>query len=119
MTGKTYKNVIVDRGYRGINWVGETKVILPQAREKTKSKAQTKRKKCRQRAAIEPVIGHVKHYCGMARNFLKGQIGDEINAILSATAFNLKHLLRGIERGVKNYFLFLFFDDTYLIFELD
>ena len=109
MTGKTYKNVIVDRGYRGINWAGETKVILPQAREKTKSKAQTKRKKCRQRAAIEPVIGHVKHYCGMARNYLKGQIGDEINAILSATAFNLKHSLNRIAKEGINFFLIFIF----------
>lgn len=112
MTGKTYKNVIVDRGYRGKKQIGETKVILPMAREKTKSKAQTKRKKCRQRAAIEPTIGHIKHYCGMGRNYLKGIIGDEINAILSATAFNLKHLLNRIAKEGRNLFLFLFWDNN-------
>lgn len=109
ITNKKYNNVIVDRGYRGIKSIGNTKVILPEARETTKSKAQTKRKKCRQRAAIEPIIGHVKQSFGMARNYLKGVAGDEINALLGASAFNLKHLLNRIEKEGRNFFfLFIF-----------
>ena len=102
LTGKSFKNAIVDRGFRGKKWVDDTKVILPSAKEKTKSKAQTKRRKCRQRAAIEPVIGHMKKYFGLSRNYLKGKKGDEMNAILSAVAFNLKHWMNNFENRKKN-----------------
>jgi IS5 family transposase len=40
--------------------------------------------------AIEPVIGHLKSDHRLSRNYLKGFIGDEINLLLAAAAFNLK-----------------------------
>jgi len=46
--------------------------------------------KFRRRAAIEPVIGHLKSDHRLSRNYLKGFIGDEINLLMAATAFNLK-----------------------------
>jgi IS5 family transposase len=39
-----------------------------------------KRKLCKRRAAIEPIIGHLKSDFRLSRNLLKGQVGDEINA---------------------------------------
>lgn len=36
----------------------------------------------------------------MARNYLKGIVGDEINAILAGTAFNFRRLLRVIEQEI-------------------
>ena len=107
LTGKSFKNAIVDRGFRGNKCVDDTKVILPSAKEKTKSKAQTKRQKCRQRVAIEPVIGHMKKYFGLSRNYLKGRKGDEMSAILSAVAFNLKHWMNKLKTERK-IFLFTF-----------
>ena len=56
----------------------------------TKYQKEQKRKKFRRRAAIEPIIGHVKSDHRMQRNYLKGFIGDETNLLLAATAFNLK-----------------------------
>jgi IS5 family transposase len=56
----------------------------------TKYQKEVKREKFRRRAAIEPIIGHVKSDHRMARNYLKGFIGDEINLLLAASAFNLK-----------------------------
>jgi IS5 family transposase len=38
----------------------------------------------RQRAAIEPVIGHLKANGHLGRNFLAGASGDAINVILAA-----------------------------------
>jgi hypothetical protein len=38
-----------------------------------------KRKLCKRRAAIEPIIGHLKSDFSLSRNLLKGQVGDEIN----------------------------------------
>jgi IS5 family transposase len=37
-----------------------------------------KRKLCKRRAAIEPIIGHLKSDFRLSRNLLKGQVGDEI-----------------------------------------
>jgi transposase, IS5 family len=95
-TGKTFNNAIVDRGYKGKSKVGGTTVVIPNPRKDlglTPYQKSKKRKMCRSRAAIEPVIGHVKHDHRMARNFLKGEIGDKVNAILAAAAFNLKKAL--------------------------
>jgi len=105
-TGKTFKRALVDRGYRGKKKVGETEVIIPgSSNGKTEYEKRKLRKKCRSRAAIEPIIGHVKHDCRMARNYLKGFKGDEINAILAATGFNFRRMLRKIEAEL----LFVFF----------
>ena len=49
-----------------------------------------KKEKFRRRAAIEPIIGHLKSDHRMQRNYLKGFLGDQINLLLAATAFNLK-----------------------------
>ncbi|HYV94221.1 MAG TPA: transposase, partial [Chitinophagales bacterium] len=47
----------------------------------------------RRRAAIEPVIGHLKQDYRMARNFLKGIKGDAINVLLSAAGMNFKRMI--------------------------
>ena len=52
-----------------------------------------KRKQCKRRAAIEPIIGHLKSDFRLSRNFLKGVIGDEINLLMAATAWHLKKWL--------------------------
>jgi IS5 family transposase len=48
----------------------------------------------RRRAAVEPVIGHVKEDHRMGRNYLKGREGDRINAVLAATGYNFSLLMR-------------------------
>lgn len=50
------------------------------------------------RAAIEPIIGHVKHDHRMLRNYLKGQQGDQINSPMAAAAFNFKKKLNQITK---------------------
>jgi IS5 family transposase len=83
---------ICDRGYRGKKEVDGTIICIPDTPKKRDSKYQKeqKRKKFRRRAAIEPIIGHVKSDHRMQRNYLKGFVGDEINLLLAAAAFNLK-----------------------------
>ena len=46
------------------------------------------------RAAVEPVIGHLKADHRMERNYLKGRDGDRINALLAAVGFNFHLILR-------------------------
>jgi hypothetical protein len=43
------------------------------------------------RAAIEPVIGHLKQDYRLSLNYLKGINGDNMNVILAAAAMNFKH----------------------------
>jgi len=83
---------ICDRGYRGQKEVEGTVICIPESPKKrdTKYQKEQKRKKFRRRAAIEPIIGHIKSDHRMQRNHLKGFIGDEINLLLAASAFNLK-----------------------------
>ena len=96
---------VVDRGYRGQRQIGATRIIVPgQDNPKSESERRKLRKLCRSRAGIEPIIGHVKSDCRMQRNYLSGQIGDELNALLAATGFNLRKLLR----QYRKIFLFLF-----------
>jgi len=56
---------------------------------------------CRRCAAIEPIIGHLKSDYRMARDYLKGTIGDRIN-LLMAAAWNLKQWLLAIFGSFSN-----------------
>jgi transposase, IS5 family len=52
----------------------------------------------KRRAAVEPVIGHLKAEHRMGRNYLKGRDGDRINAVLAAAGYNFSLLLRWLKR---------------------
>ncbi|WP_342272735.1 hypothetical protein [Candidatus Tisiphia endosymbiont of Parasteatoda lunata] len=61
----------VHYSYTGSNVKEKSKVYTPKTRKKL-----LKEDKCmiRRRSAIEPIIGHLKQYGRMGRNFLKGVI---------------------------------------------
>lgn len=86
------KEAICDRGYRGVKEVEGATVCIPgkPLKKDTKYQKEQKRKKFKRRAAIEPIIGHLKSDHRLSRNMLNGFIGDEINLLLAASAFNLK-----------------------------
>ena len=48
----------------------------------------------RRRAAIEPVIGHLKNEHRMGRNYLHHRSGDANNSILAAVGYNFRLLIR-------------------------
>lgn len=101
ISGKEFDNAIVDRGYRGKKKIGNTNIVSPGPPIRNNEyQRRKKRRQCQSRAAIEPVIGHIKHDCRMARNYLKGTIGDDMNAILAGAAFNFRRLLRVIEQEI-------------------
>jgi IS5 family transposase len=52
------------------------------------------RREMRRRAAVEPVIGHLKDDSRMRRNHLKGRDGDRINAVLADAGYNFSLLRR-------------------------
>jgi IS5 family transposase len=90
LMGKEADEVFVDRGYRGISQYKTSKIHIPKPDKKI---SRAKRKAHSKRAAIEPVIGHLKTDYRMGRNFLKGILGDLMNAILSAAAMNFKRAM--------------------------
>ncbi len=51
----------------------------------------------RRRAAIEPVIGHLKDDHRMRRNHHKGRDGDRINAVPAAAGCHFSLLLRRLK----------------------
>jgi IS5 family transposase len=60
----------------------------------------------RRRAAVEPVIGHLKNDHRMGRNFLAFTEGDANNAMLAAVGYNFSLLLNWL-RLLFAYFLAL------------
>tara|TARA_R110002049_G_scaffold6484_2_gene40717 strand:+ start:20468 stop:21799 length:1332 start_codon:yes stop_codon:yes gene_type:complete len=96
LVGKAPKEAAVDRGYKGRKQIGDTQIQLPKPfNDKTQTKYRQKRLKeaHRKRAAIEPVIGHLKADHRLGRNFYKGIVGDNINIMLAAAAFNFKRMM--------------------------
>jgi IS5 family transposase len=62
LTGKSPLNARLDRGYKGKQLVGETNINMPKPplKRDTEYQKRKKRKHFRKRAAIEPIIGHLK-----------------------------------------------------------
>lgn len=87
LNGKEAKEVFVDRGYKGIKQYKASKIFVPIP---DKNITKNQRQKHSRRAAIEPVIGHLKQDYRLCRNYLKGILGDNINIILAAAAMNFK-----------------------------
>src|SRR5215217_1501040 len=90
LTGKQAALVFVDRGYKGLTQYRSSKINVPKP---DKNITKTKRKRHSRRAAIEPVISHLKSDYRLCRNYLKGIIGDQINLLLAAAAMNFKRAM--------------------------
>jgi IS5 family transposase len=95
LVGRRPAQAAVDRGYRGSDRKGPTKVLIPKpfGPGLTTYGKNKLRKAHRERASIEPVIGHLKTDHRLGRNFYKGITGDNINIMLAAAAFNFKRMM--------------------------
>lgn len=86
------KEAYVDRGYKGHSINPEQcKVWIAGAKRGVTTATHRKLKR---RNAVEPVIGHMKSDGRLGRNFLKGQTGDAMNALLCAAGHNMRKILR-------------------------
>ncbi len=83
------QKVFVDLGYRGSNFSEKSKIYTPYTKKKLSKEDKLMQKR---RSAIEPIIGHLKNFCRMGRNYLKGKTGDIINPIISAIGLNLRRI---------------------------
>ena len=92
LTAQKPKAVFVDKGYRGVSADGVTIWRSGQKRGVTPSI----RKAIHRRSAVEPAIGHMKNEGKLRRNWLKGSLGDALNAVLCGAGHNLRMILRAI-----------------------
>ena len=91
MTGVEPERIYVDRGYRGHDYDGGAHVML--SGHKRGLSPQMKRE-LKRRSAIEATIGHMKTDGRLDRNFLKGHVGDAVNALLAAACHNMRLVLK-------------------------
>ncbi len=87
-----------DKGYRGKRHHPPGTSILIAGTRRLGGKL---KRFMRRRNAIEPIIGHAKFSHRMDRNYLLGETGDKINALLSAAAWNLAQTLRHLRRKAR------------------
>ncbi len=103
----TPKELVYDRGGKGQNQIGNTKISTPDykpLKRDTEYQRRSKRKKFRRRAAIEPVIGHLKTDFRMGQNYLNGEKSPQINAFLAATGWNLKKMMEKLKKELEKIF---------------
>ena len=79
----------VDQGYKGHNFKEKGKVYITKTK---KSLSKEDKAMLKRRSSIEPIIGHLKNYGRMGRNYLKGVMGDIINPLISAVGLNLRRI---------------------------
>ena len=92
-TGSSFTRLVVDKGYRGHNVKGKAVVMPEPSRASSLSTKRSYKASLRRRCGIEAIISHLKKDHGLGLNYLQGIAGDGLNALLSATGYNLKLLL--------------------------
>ena len=110
--GHLPKELVHDRGGTGKSGIMGVAMAIPKPPPKrdTQYRKRKKRKKFGRRAAIGPVIGHLKKQFRMQRNYLMGKKAPTVNAMLAATGWNLKKLMEKlVEEKLYPFFKLLSF----------
>ena len=94
LTGREIERAYVGKGYVGHNAPKPRRVF--KSGQKRGVHGQIKRE-LRRRSAIEAVIGHCKTDGHLGRNYLKGRLGDQINAVMSAVGYNFLLILKWLK----------------------
>ena len=90
--GNQIGRIIADKGYRGHGCPAPYSMRVYVSEQKRGVTRAIKRE-LKRRAAVEPVIGHLKSDHRMDRNYLIGSHGDAANAVLAAVGYNFARLL--------------------------
>ncbi|WCM86374.1 IS5 family transposase [Acidovorax sp. NCPPB 3576] len=91
-TDRPPATAIVDKGYKGVQLDGVRILMSGQKRGITR----TLKAMIRRRSAIEPAIGHMKMDGRLARNPLKGALGDALHAVMCGAGHNLRLILAAL-----------------------
>jgi transposase, IS5 family len=93
MIGAELTRIVTDAGYKGHRAPQEKRFRVYVAGQKRGLSPAIKRA-FRRRAAVEPVIGHLKNEHRLGRNHLAHRSGDASNAVLAAVGYNFRLLLQ-------------------------
>ena len=107
MVGNTLERMLADKGYRGHNAPPDYKFRVFLSGQKRGVTPKIKRQ-LRRRAAVEPVIGHLKAEHRMGRNYLWFRRGDAANAVLAAAGYNFRRLIRWLRLLLRLFLTTLF-----------
>ncbi len=107
IVGNELKRIIADKGYRGHNAPAPHDMRVYVSEQKRGVTKAIKRE-LRRRAAVEPVIGHMKNDHRMDRNYLIGDHGDATNAVLAAIGYNFRRLAAWLRQLLCALLLVLF-----------
>jgi transposase, IS5 family len=90
LTGSRPEIVVADRGYRGAELPEGTTLKHSGLWANAKRSLRTL---LRRRQSIEPHLGHMKSDGLLGRNYLKGALGDAMNAVLAGAGHNIRLIL--------------------------
>jgi transposase, IS5 family len=96
LIGNTIERILADKGYRGHNAPPDYQFRVFTSGQKRRMTPKIKRE-LRRRAAVEPVIGHLKSDHRMDRNYLWHRQGDAANAVLAAVGYNFRRLIQWLK----------------------
>jgi transposase, IS5 family len=102
--GASLDRIVADAGYRGHN-APKDKMFKVHVAGQKRGLTKAIKRAFRRRAAIEPVIGHLKSDHRMGRNFLASAEGDANNAVLAAVGYNFSLLLNWLWQLLRAFFL--------------
>jgi len=94
-TGAALERILADAGFKGHNACLRHRFKVFTTVQKCRVTPAIKRQ-MKRRAAVEPVIGHLKSGHRMNRNYLPHAQGDAVNPILAATGYNFRLILKCI-----------------------
>jgi transposase, IS5 family len=107
LVGNTIERLHADAGYRGHNAPPDYKFKIYTSKQKRRVTPAIKRE-MKRRAAVEPVIGHLKEDHRMGRNYLAHRHGDLNNAVLAAVGYNFRRLIRWLSILLRLFLAALF-----------
>ena len=107
LIGNIIARLLADKGYRGHNAPPDHKFRVFISGQKRGVTPRIKRE-LRRRAAVEPVIGHLKAEHRMGRNYLWFRHGDATNAVLAAAGYNFRRLIRWLSLLLRLFLIALF-----------
>jgi IS5 family transposase len=112
---KLPKELAYDREGKGKSEIKGVKILIPAKPKKSDAIYQRlqKRKKCRTRAAIEPIIGHLKTDFRMGQNYLLEEKGIQINALMAASAWNMKKMMEKLTENILRFIFRIIFQQNF------
>lgn len=99
--GVSLGKIVTDAGYRSYN-APKGKMFKVHVAGYKRGLTKVVKRALRRRAAVEPVIGHLKNDHRMRRNFLAFSEGDANNAVLAAVGYNFSLLLNWLRLCVPS-----------------